>query len=83
MSLNSKGWLRTEVTDMRGIGPFSPRQKLIMTIGTSALTMVALITFITHLTTGSSERPFYALCVLAGMIMIIWVRKAPTKGAGR
>lgn len=68
---------------MRGIGPFSPGQKLIMTIGTSALTVVALITFITHVAMGSGEWPFYALCVLAGAIMIIWVRKAATTGAGQ
>lgn len=54
-----------------------------MTIGTSALTVVALIMFITHVATASGEWPFYALCVLAGLTMVVWVRKAPTTGAGQ
>jgi hypothetical protein len=54
-----------------------------MSIRTPALTVVALIMFITHVVTGSGEWPFYALCVLAGLTMVVWVRKAPTPGAGR
>lgn len=70
-----------EAIDMRGVGPFSQRQKLIMTIGTSSLTALAFITFVVHLVTGSGEWPFYGLCVVAGVTMVVWVRKAPTTGA--
>lgn len=44
------------------------------------MTVVALFTFIAHVVTGNGEWPFYALCVLAGATMIVWVRKAPTTG---
>ncbi|ACL42533.1 hypothetical protein G205_23354 [Arthrobacter nitrophenolicus] len=78
-----QGCLRTEVTGMCGIGPFWQGQKLIMTIWAYALTVGALITSITHLATGRSEWPFYALCVLAGTFMTDWIRKAPIKEARR
>ena len=65
---------------MRLIGPWTATQKLLMTIGTSALTLVAVVTFITHLSTGSGEWPFYAVCVLAGAAMVVMVRRTPTAG---
>jgi fatty acid desaturase len=61
------------------IGPFSQRQKLIVMIGVSALTVGAFVMFITFLATGSSEWPFYALCVLAGIFLTDRIRRAPIK----
>lgn len=66
---------------MFGVGPFSPSQKLILTVGTSILTVLALIRCITFVATGNSEWPWTAWTVLVGVVMLVWIRKVPTKGS--
>lgn len=68
---------------MRGVGPFSPAQKIIMTIGTCILAMMAIIQLIVQLSSGSSDWPFYALTVLAAVAMIVMVRRTATKENNR
>jgi hypothetical protein len=63
---------------MRGVGPFSPGQKLFMTIGTCLLTLAAIAQFIMHLTSGSADWPYYALAVVVTASMIIMVRRTAT-----
>jgi hypothetical protein len=68
---------------MRGVGPFSPTQKIIMTIGTCILALLAIIQLIVQLSSGSSDWPYYALTVLAALAMIIMVRRTATKENNR
>jgi hypothetical protein len=68
---------------MRGIGPFSPRQKMIITIGSAVLTVAFAISLITQLTSGSEDWPFSAIGVAAGPLIILMVRRAPTIGEDR
>lgn len=65
------------------VGPFSTSQKLILTLGTSILTVLALIRFVTFVTTGNSEWPWTVWPVVAGVLILIWVRKVPTKEQGQ
>lgn len=64
---------------MRGVGPFSSAQKIIMTIGTCILAVMAIIQLIVQLSSGSGDWPFYALTVLAAVAMIVMVRRTATK----
>lgn len=68
---------------MFGVGPFSRSQKLILTIGTSILTVLALIRCVTFVATGNSEWPWTAGAVLVGAVMLIWIRRVPIKEEGR
>lgn len=65
---------------MRGIGPFSPQLKLFLTIGTSVLTLVAIITPITKIAASSPDWPYFALVVAFTVIMIVMVRRTATTG---
>lgn len=68
---------------MRGVGPFSPGQKLFMTIGTSLLTLAAIVQFIMQLTSGSEDWPYYALAVVVCMAMVLMVRRTAVTGQRR
>jgi fucose 4-O-acetylase-like acetyltransferase len=68
---------------MRGVGPFSPGQKLFMTIGTSLLTLAAIVQFIMHLASGSEDWPYYALAVVVCATMIVMVRRTAIIGQRR
>ena len=64
---------------MFGVGPFFRSQKLILTVGTSILTVLALIRCVTFVAMGNSEWPWTAGTVLVGVIMLLWIRKVPLK----
>ncbi len=50
-----------------------------MTVGTSILTVLALIRCVTFVAMGNSEWPWTAGTVLVGVIMLLWIRKVPLK----
>lgn len=62
---------------MRGVGPFSPGQKLFMTIGTSLLTLAAVAQLISQLASGAEDWPYYLLVVVAAASMVVIVRRTP------
>lgn len=68
---------------MFGVGPFSRSQKLILTVGTSILTLLALIRCVIFVATGNGEWPWTAWTVLVGVVMLIWIRRVPIKEQGR
>ena len=68
---------------MFGLGPMYPRQKIIMTFGTSILAAGAAIQLVSRIVQNGNDWLYYLLGLGVTVTMLVIVRRTPTKGEKR
>lgn len=63
-----------------GLPAMPARRKLVLTVAMSLLGVLTLVRLLVEVVTGNSEWPYSLLGIAAVLVMILIVRRTPTKG---